>query len=294
MNGLDFPAVSPVIFTIGPLAVRWYLGVKMTGLAFPDVSPVMFSIGGFAVRWYSMAYLAGIVLAWAWLLRDVKKYRLDFDKSAIEDVVFYVTIGIIAGGRLGYALFYGGSAFWREPWQILAIWHGGMSFHGGAVGAVFGLWYAAYKHKLDFWQLTDMAALYAPIGLFLGRLANFVNDELWGRVSEVPWAVRFPSGGYLPRHPSQLYEAFCEGLLMLLILNCLWRFCPVVRKRKGTVSALFVVLYAVFRIVLENFRQPDAQLGFYFGFITMGQMLSLPLLVFGGWLFRRRFVKPEK
>ena len=119
-----------------------------------------------------------------------------------------------------------------------------------------------------------MAALYAPIGLFLGRLANFVNDELWGRVSEVPWAVRFPSGGYLPRHPSQLYEAFCEGLLMLLILNCLWRFCPVVRKRKGTVSALFVVLYAVFRIVLENFRQPDAQLGFYFGFVTMGQMLS--------------------
>ena len=266
----------------------------MTGLAFPDVSPVMFSIGGFAVRWYSMAYLAGIVLAWAWLLRDVKKYRLDFDKPAIEDVVFYVTIGIIAGGRLGYALFYGGSSFWREPWQILAIWHGGMSFHGGAVGAVFGLWYAAYKHKLDFWQLTDMAALYAPIGLFLGRLANFVNDELWGRVSEVPWAVRFPSGGYLPRHPSQLYEAFCEGLLMLLILNCLWRFCPVVRKRKGTVSALFVGLYAVFRIVLENFRQPDAQLGFYFGFITMGQMLSLPLLVFGGWLFWRRFVKPEK
>lgn len=122
----------------------------MTGLAFPDVSPVMFSIGGFAVRWYSMAYLAGIVLAWAWLLRDVKKYRLDFDKPAIEDVVFYVTIGIIAGGRLGYALFYGGSAFWREPWQILAIWHGGMSFHGGAVGAVCGLWYAAYKHKLDF------------------------------------------------------------------------------------------------------------------------------------------------
>ena len=235
----------------------------MTGLAFPDVSPVMFSIGGFAVRWYSMAYLAGIVLAWAWLLRDVKKYRLDFDKPAIEDVVFYVTIGIIAGGRLGY-------------------------------GAVCGLWYAAYKHKLDFWQLTDMAALYAPIGLFLGRLANFVNDELWGRVSEVPWAVRFPSGGYLPRHPSQLYEAFCEGLLMLLILNCLWRFCPVVRKRKGTVSALFVVLYAVFRIVLENFRQPDAQLGFYFGFVTMGQMLSLPLLVFGGWLFWRRFVKLEK
>lgn len=254
----------------------------------------MFSLGGFAVRWYSMAYLVGIVSAWLWLLRDVQKYRLGFEKTAIEDVVFDVMIGIIIGGRLGYVLFYGGSAFWREPWQILAVWHGGMSFHGGATGAVFGLWYAAGKHKLDFWQLTDMAALYAPIGLFLGRLANFVNDELWGRVSNVPWAVRFPSGGYLPRHPSQLYEAVAEGLLMLLVLNGLWRFVPVVRQRKGTVSALFVVFYATFRIVLENFRQPDAQLGFYFGFVTMGQILSLPLLVFGGWLFWQRAVKPEK
>ncbi len=265
----------------------------MTGLEFPHISPIMFSIGGLPVRWYSMAYLAGIVAAWLWLLRDVRKYRLNFNKAAVEDVVFYVTLGIIIGGRVGYALFYGGDTFWKQPWHILEIWQGGMSFHGGAVGAVAGLWYAARKHQLDFWQLTDLAALYAPIGIFLGRLANFVNDELWGRVSDVPWAVRFPSGGYLPRHPSQLYEAFCEGLLMLIVLNLLWRLVPVVRMRKGTVSALFVILYACFRITLENFRQPDAQLGFYFGFATMGQLLSLPLLLFGFYLLYRRF-RPEK
>ena len=265
----------------------------MTGLAFPDISPIMFSVAGISVRWYSMAYLGGIVLAWIWLIRDIKKYNFSFDSSAVEDIIFYITVGIIIGGRVGYALFYGGNYFWHEPWQILALWKGGMSFHGGAVGAVLGLWYAASRHKIDFWQLTDLAALYAPIGIFFGRLANFVNDELWGRVTNVAWAVRFPSGGYLPRHPSQLYEACCEGLLMLILLNCLWRFVPQVRERKGTVSALFVVLYAMFRIILENFRQPDAQLGFYFGVITMGQILSVPLLVFGVCLLWHKF-RPVK
>ena len=138
----------------------------MTGFEFPDVSPVMFSVGGLSVRWYSMAYLAGIVLAWVWLLRDVKKYNIPFAREAVEDIIFFITVGIIAGGRIGYALFYGGASFWEEPWKILAIWQGGMSFHGGAAGAVLGLWYAAHKHRLDFWQLTDMAALYAPIGIF--------------------------------------------------------------------------------------------------------------------------------
>ncbi len=261
----------------------------MVGLEFPNISPVMFSVAGLSVRWYSMAYLAGIVLAWLCLVRDIKKYHISFGKTAVEDIIFYITIGIIVGGRLGYAIFYGGSYFWHEPWQILALWKGGMSFHGGAVGAVMGLWYASYRHQIDFWQLTDLAALYAPMGIFFGRLANFINDELWGRVTDVAWAVRFPSGGYLPRHPSQLYEAVCEGLLMLIVLNVLWRFVPIFREKKGTISALFVIFYAVFRIVLENFRQPDAQLGFYFGVLTMGQILSFPLLVFGIYLFWRKF-----
>lgn len=261
----------------------------MTGLEFPHISPIFFSVGPLAVRWYSLAYLAGIVAAWLLILRSVKKYNLGMTRADVEDAVFYATIGIIAGGRIGYVLFYGDGFFWHNPLRILAIWQGGMSFHGGAAGAVLGLWYAARKTKTNFWQLTDLAALNAPIGIFLGRLANFINDELWGRVTDVAWAVRFPSGGYLPRHPSQLYEALGEGIFIFVVLNWLWYGSPAVRARKGMVSALFVLMYACFRIALEYFRQPDAQLGFYFGFATMGQMLSLPLLVIGGWLFYRSF-----
>ena len=259
----------------------------MIGIEFPDISPILFSIGPLSVRWYSLAYLLGIVAAWQLVWYSVKKYQLGLSKIEVEDAVFYATIGIICGGRLGYVLFYGDGFFWQNPLQILAIWHGGMSFHGGAAGAVLGLWYTARKYKIPFWQLTDLAALYAPIGIFLGRLANFVNDELWGRVSDVPWAVRFPSGGYLPRHPSQLYAAATEGLLLLLLLNWLWWRHRATRERKGLVSALFVLGYAVFRICLEQFRQPDAQLGFFFGGLTMGQLLSLPLLLLGIWLLWR-------
>jgi len=261
----------------------------MTGLEFPHISPILFTIGPLAIRWYSLAYLAGILAAWALTLRSVKKYNLQISRNNIEDAVFYATIGIVAGGRLGYVLFYGDGFFWENPLKIFAVWQGGMSFHGGAIGAVLGLWYTSHKDRLNFWQLTDLAALYAPIGIFLGRLANFVNDELWGRVSNVPWAVRFPSGGYLPRHPSQLYEACAEGLFILIVLNWLWYGFSAIRQRRGTVSALFVLMYALFRIVLEQFRQPDAQLGFYFGFLTMGQILSMPLLALGIFLLWRSF-----
>lgn len=265
----------------------------MTGLEFPQISPIIFSIGPLAIRWYSMAYLLGIVVAWLWAGRDNKRYQLGIERRVLEDIVFYVTIGIILGGRIAYVLFYGDDVFWNNPLQIFAIWNGGMSFHGGAAGAVFGILYTVHKCKIDFWQVTDLAALYAPIGIFLGRIANFVNDELWGRVTDVAWAVRFPSGGYLPRHPSQLYEALGEGLVMFLVLNCLWRFSPAVRQHKGFVSGMFVLMYAGFRIVLENFRQPDAQLGFYFEYITMGQMLSMPLILLGIWAVYRSF-KLEK
>ena len=265
----------------------------MTGFDFPEISPVMFSVGPFAVRWYSMAYLCGIVAAWLLVLRMVKKYDLGLTRQQIEDTVFFTTIGIIAGGRLGYVLFYGREFFWENPWQVFALWKGGMSFHGGAFGAVMGLLYTAYSRKISFWLLTDMAALFAPVGIFLGRIANFVNDELWGRVAEVPWAVRFPSGGYLPRHPSQLYEAFAEGAVIFVVLNWLWRY-KGIRERQGVVSALFVIMYGFFRIVLEYFRQPDAQLGFLWGGMTMGQLLSVPLLLLGGYLLWRFAAKPAK
>lgn len=254
------------------------------GFDFPSISPVAFSIGSLAIRWYSLAYLLGIVAAWLLTLKMIKRYDLPLSKQQIEDAVFFTTLGIILGGRLGYVLFYGGDFFWHNPLQILAIWHGGMSFHGGAIGAVLGLFYTAYTRKINFWLLTDLAALFAPIGLFLGRIANFVNDELWGRVTNVPWAVRFPSGGGLPRHPSQLYEAFLEGVVIFAVLNILWRM-PKIREKRGLVSSLFVLMYAVFRFLVEYVRQPDEQLGFLWLGLTMGQWLSVPIFLLGVFLF---------
>ncbi len=264
----------------------------MYGLAYPEISPIAFSLGPLAVRWYSLAYLFGILSAWFLLLRNIKKYQLPLDKAKVEDLVFYVTLGIILGGRLGYAIFYGGAAMWQNPLHLLEIWKGGMSFHGGVAGVIIAVYVYARKIQYSFLGLMDLVALYTPIGIFLGRLANFVNDELWGRVSNVAWAVRFPNGGFLPRHPSQLYEAFLEGLVMLVILNFAWRY-KAVREKHGVVSALFVLFYGIFRMLLEQFREPDMQLGFIIGHITMGQLLSLPLVLTGVALLFWRF-KPAK
>lgn len=264
----------------------------MTGLAYPEISPIIFSIGPLAVRWYSMAYLVGIISAWLLVKRQVRLNHISLTKENLDDLVFDVTMGIILGGRLGYVLFYGNSLFWENPLQIFAIWKGGMSFHGGIVGVILAIWYFSYKIKIPFLKVTDLVVLYVPIGIFLGRLANFANDELWGRVTDVAWAVRFPNGGYLPRHPSQIYESLTEGVLMFVILNVLWQF-KWVRERTGLVSGAFAFLYALFRMSMEPFREPDAQLGFFFGGVTMGQMLSLPFLIVGA-LVMWRAVKLSK
>lgn len=252
----------------------------MNGIDFPDISPIIFSVGPLAIRWYSMAYLFGIVAGWFLIIRNVKKYDLGLTKTNIEDLVFYLTLGIVVGGRVGYVLFYGGDAFWQNPLQVFAVWKGGMSFHGGVLGVIGAVYLFSRKINYKFLGLTDLIVLYAPIGIFCGRIANFINDELWGRISDVPWAVKFPNGGYLPRHPSQLYEAFFEGIVMFIILNLLWQSAWV-RKRSGFVSALFVALYGIFRMVMEQFREPDAQMGFFFNYFTMGQILSLPLVILG-------------
>lgn len=252
----------------------------MNGFDFPNISPIIFSVGPVAIRWYSMAYLVGIILGWVLINRNVKKNNLGLSKENIEDFMFYLTLGIVIGGRLGYVLFYGGNAFWQNPLQVFEVWKGGMSFHGGVLGVIAATWYFARKINYKFLALTDLIVLYAPIGICLGRLANFINDELWGRITDVPWAVKFPNGGYWPRHPSQLYEAFFEGVVMFTILNFLWRY-QWVRERHGFVSSLFVIFYGIFRISMEQFREPDAQLGFYFGHVTMGQMLSVPLIILG-------------
>ena len=252
----------------------------MIGLDFPDISPIIFSIGPLSIRWYSMAYLFGIIIAWLLIKRNVKKYNLPLSKENLEDLVFYITLGIIIGGRLGYVLFYGSNTFLHNPLSILEVWKGGMSFHGGVLGVIIASYLFAKKIKYKFLGITDLIVLYAPIGIFFGRITNFINDELWGRVTDVAWAVRFPNGGYLPRHPSQLYEAFFEGIIMFIILNWLWKY-KNIRERQGFISALFITLYGLFRISMEQFREPDAQLGFFFGSLTMGQILSIPLIIVG-------------
>ncbi len=258
---------------------------------FPDISPVIFSIGSLSIRWYAMAYLAGIVAAWCLTKRNINKYNLGISSEQLDDLVFYVTLGIILGGRLGYVCCYGNGYFWQNPKEIFAVWHGGMSFHGGIVGVIAGLFYFARKYKFPFLKITDITALYVPIGIFLGRLANFVNGELWGRVTTVPWAVKFPEGGYLPRHPSQLYEALSEGVLMFIILNYLWRK-AYVRAHYGIISAVFLITYASSRVCMEFFREPDQQIGFLIGGVTMGQLLSLPFLLLGLYVLHRA-VKTE-
>lgn len=247
---------------------------------FPNISPVAFTIGVFSIRWYALAYLLGILSAWYFTKHNIKKYNLGITSNQLDDLVFYTTLGILLGGRLGYVLFYGNGYFLRNPAEIFAVWHGGMSFHGGIIGVILALYLFSRKEQFSFLKITDIVALYVPIGIFLGRIANFINGELWGRVTDVPWAVKFPDGGYLPRHPSQIYEASCEGILMLIILNFLWRK-PYVRQHSGIISACFLILYAVSRMCMEFFREPDMQIGFLFAHITLGQILSIPCLLLG-------------
>ena len=253
---------------------------------FPKISPIALSIGPFDLRWYALAYLFGIISAWYLTKKNIQKYDLGISDQQLDDLAFYTTLGIILGGRIGYVLCYGDNYFWKNPLQIFAVWNGGMSFHGGIAGVILGLFYFAHTNKFKFLKITDIVALYVPIGIFLGRIANFINDELWGRITNVPWAVKFPSGGYFPRHPSQIYEALSEGVLMFVILNALWKK-EYVRVNHGIISACFLITYALSRISMEFFREPDAQIGFLWNFITMGQILSIPFLILGIYILHR-------
>ncbi len=255
----------------------------MVGLAYPEISPIIFQVGPIALRWYSMAYLAAILFGWWLAARRIKKYDIPLSKENLEDIVFYFTLGVILGGRLGYVIAYGAGRFWHNPLEIFAIWQGGMSFHGGIIGVIIAFYLAARKTKFSFLKLTDLASPMVPVGIFLGRIANFINDELWGRITNVAWAVRFPNGGYLPRHPSQLYEACLEGIVLFVVLNLMWKssWC---RERTGLISATFLLGYSLFRALLEQFREPDAQIGFLFSGVTMGQLLSAPIALIGVYL----------
>lgn len=256
-----------------------------TGIPFPNLDPVIFQIGFFAVRWYSMAYIVGLLLAWL-LVRQMSRFsHSSFTVLKIDDFLVWATIGIIAGGRLGYVLFYHLPYYIEYPWHAFALWEGGMSFHGGLIGMIIATLWFCKKKEINVYMVGDMLAAVAPIGLFLGRLANFVNGELYGRVTtSVPWGIIFPDGGDMPRHPSQLYEALTEGLLLFVILNLVWWKSAKYRQRYGFTCGLFFILYSFFRFGVEFFRQPDAHLGFLTFHLTMGQILCIPMFVFGAWL----------
>lgn len=252
-------------------------------LPFPAIDPVAFSLGPIKVHWYGLMYLAGFFTAWLLAHLRVKLYHLDWTSEQISDLIFYSALGVIIGGRLGYMLFYNTQHLFTRPWDLLKLWEGGMSFHGGLLGVAVAMFLFARKVKKPFVEITDFLAPLVPLGLAAGRIGNFINGELWGRVTDVPWAIVFPHSDGQPRHPSQLYEFGLEGLALFIFL---WWYAAKPRP-KGAISAMFLIGYAICRLIAECFRQPDAQLGYIaFDWLTMGQLLSIPMLVAGLCLFR--------
>ncbi len=250
-------------------------------LVHPDIDPVAFSIGPLAVRWYGLMYLLGFGLAW-WLgLRRIAQGAAPIDRRQFDDLIFYAVLGVILGGRLGYVLFYKPGYYFSHPLEIPAVWQGGMSFHGGLLGVIAAMWLAARKHKIDFLRLMDFIAPLCPLGIAAGRMGNFINGELWGRPTDLPWGMAFRNAGPLPRHPSQLYEFALEGLALFALL---WWFSSTPRSR-GQVSAMFLIGYGCLRFLAEFAREPDSFLGILALGMTMGQWLCVPMIAAGIWLF---------
>jgi phosphatidylglycerol:prolipoprotein diacylglycerol transferase len=260
-------------------------------IPYPNISPEILRIGPFAIRWYGLMYAVGFASSYVLVRhqlrkagqgsagkgRERKRAGIALPETFQETLYLYLVVGLILGARIGYVLFYDLASYVKSPLEIFAVWHGGMSFHGGAIGLLIAGYLCCRKFHIDFWIVADMVTVTAPIGLAAGRLGNFINGELYGRVTDVPWAMVFPSGGPLPRHPSQLYEFFLEGVVLFTIL---WT----AKERKhvaGTMTALCLVLYGIFRFSVEFFREPDAQLGFIIGPFTMGQLLSIAMLLAG-------------
>jgi len=256
-------------------------------MQFPQIDPVAIQLGPLGIRWYALAYIVGIVLGWRLMRRLVVAEPKVATPEQVDDFVTWATLGVILGGRLGYVLFYRPGHYLYHPLEALMVWQGGMSFHGGLLGVVIAtIWYTR-SQKIDTLSFGDRVAIVAPIGLFFGRIANFINGELWGRASDVPWAMVFPGDRLqIPRHPSQLYQAGMEGILLFTLLIILWCI-PANRRRPGFFLGVMAAGYGVARIVGEFFREPDANLGFLFAGATMGQLLSLPMLLVGAFLIWR-------
>jgi phosphatidylglycerol---prolipoprotein diacylglyceryl transferase len=252
-------------------------------MVFPNIDPVIFSIGPLAVSWYSLSYVTGILLGWWYASKIIEKFNPSITKKNLEDFISWAIIGIIVGGRLGYVLLYNPHKYLTNPIEILKTYEGGMSFHGGTIGLLIAAYFFCKKHNVRFLSLTDILATVAPIGIFFGRIANFINGELYGRVTSSSLGVIFPNSDLQLRHPSQLYESLFEGLLLFLILACLvFKYKTI--KRLGLNFGIFLVFYSIFRIIIETFREPDIQIGFILDTLTMGQILSLPMLLLGIYL----------
>lgn len=249
-------------------------------LTFPNIDPVALEIGPLAIRWYALAYVAGIVLGYLYVAKLCERHGPELTKDAKDNLILFAILGVLIGGRTGYILFYQPGYFLEHPLHVFMLWQGGMSFHGGAAGVIIAYAFFARKYGLSYLQLMDKIVCAVPIGLFLGRLANFVNGELFGRESDVPWAMVFPRGGDMPRHPSQLYEAGLEGLVLLLVLYVLQRFTRIAQYR-GALGGVFLMGYGIARMTAECFREPDVQIGFLAGGVTMGQVLSIPMVLAG-------------
>src|ERR1700760_551412 len=255
-------------------------------IKFPVFDPIAISIGPVAIRWYALAYIGGIVLGWLYARSLIKNEKLwggpaPISVVQLDDFILWVTLGIILGGRTGYVLFYNLPFFIEHPSEIFELWKGGMSFHGGFMGCVIAVIWFARVNRVPILSLGDITTAVGPIGLFLGRIANFINGELWGRPADpdLPWAMIFPTGGPVPRHPSQLYEAGLEGILLFTVLAVMIRFGAL--KRPGLILGSFIAIYGLDRITREHFREPDPQLGFLYGGLTMGMLLSVPMVIAG-------------
>lgn len=261
----------------------------MIYLSFPSISPVMLSLGPIEIRWYSLAYIVGFLFSWIYikrlsLSRSLYDRKSNFDSKLVDDLVFYSVIGLIVGARLGYIIFYNLEFYLSSPLNILYVWEGGLSFHGGLIGIIIAAFYTSKTYKTRFFELSDLICVSAPVGIFLGRISNFINGELYGRPASSLFGVIFPSADDQYRHPSQLYEAFLEGVLLFIILNILFFFTNL-KNITGSISSLFLIFYGVFRFIVEIFREPDSQIGYLFSYFSMGQLLSLPMIALGILLF---------
>ena len=256
---------------------------------FPQIDPVFLRIGPLQFRWYGLMYVLAFVATYLILRSEARRRKLALTTDNIADLVFFGAMGVVLGGRIGYILFYKLSFYLAHPLQIFAVWEGGMSFHGGFLGVIIAFALYARRKKIPFFTLIDMAALCAPVGLGLGRIGNFINGELYGRQTDAPWGMIFPGGGDLPRHPSQLYEAFLEGLLLFILVRAVSRMSPVT----GVAGWTFVAGYGLFRFIVEFFRQPDDHLGLLVASFSMGQLLSLPMFILGSFMAFRLYCSAQ-